>query len=178
MNPGLENEHGGSVGSSLSENVESDQGDVNAGSNLGEDVGSNQGNDTTWGRPHPRFEELLPDSDSEVEDTEVEDHPIVEQVVLFGEIANAVADPDGLVDAINEQVVDGYHILTYLLRMNMRRYRAIVVPSSQCSKGIAEQGTELIAWNDPPEYLDIVTQKVTFLHVLRWDHSRSLEPIQ
>ena len=75
---GLENEHGGSVGSSLSEKVESDQGDGNAGSNLGEDVGSNQGNDTTWGRPRPRFEELLPDSDSEVEDTEVEDYHIVQ----------------------------------------------------------------------------------------------------
>ena len=60
MNPGLENEHGGSLGSSLSEKVESDQGDGNAGSNLGEVVGCNQGSDTTWGRPRPRFEELLP----------------------------------------------------------------------------------------------------------------------
>ena len=34
----------------------------------------------------------------------------------------------------------------------------IVVPSILCSKGIAGQGTELIAWNYLPEHVDIVTQ--------------------
>ena len=103
------------MGSNLSENEENDQDDGEAGSNSGENVGSNQGSDATWGRPRPKFEDLLPDSDDDAEaeasNNEVEDHPIVEQVVLFGEIANAVADQDGLVNAINnERVVEGYHI--------------------------------------------------------------------
>ena len=74
-----------------------------------------------------------------------EGHPIVEQVVLFGEIANAVVDPDGLVDAINnERVMEGYHIDQPTADEYDGIYRAIVVPSNLCSKGIAGRGTRLI----------------------------------
>ena len=85
---------------------------------------------------------------------------LVEQVILFGEIANAVVDPDaGLVDVINdnERMVEGYHIDLSTADEYEEKYRAMVVPSSLCRKGIAGRGTELIAWNDPPEHVDIVT---------------------
>ena len=94
----------------MDENEEGDQDDGDAGSNLSENMGNDQGSEVSWGRPRPNFEDLLSSSDDDDDmeaeapnggSNEAEDHPIVEQVVLFGEIANAVVDPDGLVNAIN-----------------------------------------------------------------------------
>ena len=158
--PGSEMEHEENVGSNMSESEEGGQDHSNAGSVPGEE--SNHGNDVTWGRPRPRFEDLLPDSDDDAEavapNNNAEGHPMVEQVVLFGELANAVVNPNGLVDAINnERMVEGYHIDLPTADEYDEKYRAMVVPSELCNKGIAGRGTELIAWNDPPEHVDIIT---------------------